>query len=332
MWVKGDLHIHSKACPDASISVEEIAKRSEQMVDFLAIAGHAYYEDEWGKDQHKQVLRAREKYPNIPIFHSGEVEFPIERHCMFICKPNDREFELRSELVKRFDRHQGHIGIDEAMSCLKYVEDNWGDNAFMVFNHPDSPPVKYDDLLELAKSPVFKIMACYDRRHRVAPQTWVPGAEWDKLLCAGHRIFTRFGSDFHIHFDDGGKDYYPGEFVQDQLQVRSNTYDEIFNAYKTGNFFCTTDNIISELRQEIIESKLRISFKCNLPVDYFEIISDGRIIKTINDISAEFKKDIPVISGSYYRLRGFGFEKKCQYTDKIYRPVFMSNPIFMKEK
>ena len=331
MWVKGDLHIHSNACFDASLPVAEIIKRSKNMIDFLAIAGHALGNDEEGEKQYRQILEARKQYPNLPIFHTGEVEFPVERHCMFICAPDDREFQLRSELVKNFDRTQGHVGIEEAKACLKYVEENWGDKAFMVFNHPDSPPVLYSDLLELAKSSVFKIMACYDRQHRIAPQCWEPGAEWDKLLCAGYKIFTRFGSDFHVHFDDGGSDYYPGEFVQDQMEVGSNSYDEIFSAYRNGKFFCTTDNLISELRLEFINGKLMISFKCNLPVDYFEIISDSNIIKTVSGIPVEFKQDIQVEPGGYYRLRGFGFERKCRYSGKIYRPVFMSNPIFMDD-
>lgn len=328
MWIKGDLHVHSNACYDASLSVSEIIKRSKGMIDFLAISGHARNEDKQAEEQYKQVMEARKQYPDIPVFHCGEMEFPIERHCIFLSEPDNRECLLRSEIVRLFDRRKGHTGIEKAKACLKYVEDNWQDKALMIFNHPDTPPVSFDNLLEISKSPVFKVLACYDRGFRVAPQCWEVGAEWDKLLCAGQRIFTRFGSDFHRHFEDGGSDFYPGEFVQDQLTVKSNTYEEILNAYMTGNFFCSTDNLISELTQSITPDALEVSFKCNLPVYYFEIISDGKIIDSINEIPKIFHLKIPVIKGTYYRLRGFGFERKCPYSKQVYRPVFMSNPIF----
>ena len=196
----------------------------------FAIFGHCREPEFFRAEaQYAEVAAARKKF-DIPIFNTGEIEFPVERHVMMITTPGNREFELLRSLVPRFCRRAGAVGIDTAMEELAFVEKNWGDQCFMVFNHPNAPDVSLENLLRLAQSPVFKVLACVDRGERRAPQTWDVGGEWDQLLCRGCRISARCGSDFHRHFTDGGHDYYPGEFVQDVLLVEKNDYPEIFAA------------------------------------------------------------------------------------------------------
>ena len=329
MWIKGDLHVHSHCCKDGTLPVAEIVERSREFCDFLAISGHCRVPEFFrAENQYAEVLEARKKF-DIPIFNTGEVEFPIPRHVIFITTPGNREFELLQSLVPRFCRRNGVEGVAAALEELAFVEKEWGDKVFMIFNHPNAPDVSTEDLFAIAKSPVFKVLACVDRRERRAPQTWDVEGAWDRLLMAGHRISARCGSDFHHHFNDGGDDQLPGEFVQDCLQVKENSYDEIFKAYTEGRFFCQAGSLIKEpLFTFVASDKVRLEFKSEMEVEKVEIICDGKVIEEFENISETFSAEIPIPKCRYCRVRGTGKMQKRKYEEGEYMPLFLLNPLY----
>ena len=329
MWIKGDLHVHSHCCKDGTLPVAEIVERSREFCDFLAISGHCRVPEFFrAENQYAEVLEARKKF-DIPIFNTGEVEFPIPRHVIFITTPGNREFELLQSLVPRFCRRNGVEGVAAALEELAFVEKEWGDKVFMIFNHPNAPDVSTEDLFAIAKSPVFKVLACVDRRERRAPQTWDVGGAWDLLLMAGHRISARCGSDFHHHFNDGGDDQLPGEFVQDCLQVKENSYDEIFKAYTEGRFFCQAGSLIKEpLFTFVASDKVRLEFKSEMEVEKVEIICDGKVIEEFENIPETFSAEIPIPQCRYCRVRGTGKMQKRKYEEGEYMPLFLLNPLY----
>ena len=331
MWIKGDLHVHSHRCGDGSLSVAEIVDRSREYCDFLAISGHCRVPEFFRAErQYAEVLEARKKY-DIPIFNTGEVEFPIPRHVIFITTPENREFELLQALVPRFCRRNGVTGVEAAKEELAFLEQAWGDKVFMIFNHPNAPDVAAGDLLAIAPSPVFKVMACVDRGERRAPQTWEPGNAWDQLLTKGFRISARCGSDFHRHYDDGGHDQYPGEFVQDVLQVERNTYGEIFKAYVTGNFYCTAGDLIREpVFKFSAPGEITLAFELNGEMEKVEVISDnGKIVAAFDEFPNErFSAVLKVPQGRYYRVRGTGKMRRRKYEEGEFEPLFLLNPLY----
>ena len=329
MWIKGDLHVHSHCCKDGSLSVDEIVARSREYCDFLAISGHCRYPEFFrAEQQYAEVLEARKKY-DIPIFNTGEVEFPVPRHVIFITTPDNREFELLQSLVPRFCRRNKVEGIAAAMEELAFLEKEWGDKVFMIFNHPNAPDVPTEDLMTIARSPLFKVLACVDRRERRAPQTWEVGGAWDQLLMQGHRISARCGSDFHRHFSEGGDDQLPGEFVTDHLLVRENSYDEIFRAYTEGTFFCQAGHLITSPVFTLKEKgKLHLELTFEKDMEQIEVISDGKIVESFDTFSDGFSADISVPEGSYYRVRGWGKKQKRKYEEGEFEPLFLLNPVY----
>ena len=332
MWIKGDLHVHSHCCGDGTMSVDDVVENSREYCDFIAISGHCRTPEFWRtENQYKEVVEARKKF-DMPIFCTGEVEFPVPRHVMFITTPDDRELELLRLLVEKFCRRSGVEGLDAALAELRFVEENWKDNCFMIFNHPNAPDVETSDLLALAKSSVFRILACVDRRERRAPQTWDIGGAWDELLSKGFRISTRCGSDFHRHFTNGGQDYFPGEFVQDCLNVETCDYSSILNAYRNGNFFTTCGNLISNPEFSVTENngirQCRLAFDLNGEMEKVEVVSGGKTVAEFTDFSDRFEKTFSVPDGRYYRVRGTGKMQKRKYTDGEFEPLFLLNPIY----
>lgn len=332
MWIKGDLHVHSHCCGDGSISVEETVEHAREYCDYMAISGHALKPEFWRiENQYAEVIAARKKF-DLPIFCTAEVEFPIPRHVMFVTTPDDRELELLRSLVENFDRYSGVEGIESAMEELRFVEENWKDNCFMIFNHPNAPDVALENLFKLAESPVFRVLACLDRGERRAPQTWDIGAEWDKLLTAGFRLSARCGSDFHKHFTAGGHDYYPGEFVQDCLNVEEISYKSILNAYRNGNFYTMCGNLIANPAFDVTADngsrKMHLAFDLCGEMEKVEVVSEGRTIAEFTDFSDRFDQTFSVPDGKYYRVRGSGKMQKRKYTEGEFEPVFLLNPIY----
>ena len=336
-WVTGDIHIHTHCCADGSLPVAEIVEHASKFCDYIAISGHARHPEQFRmENQYAEVLEAR-KRTGMPIFNTGEIEYPVPRHVIVLTPPANHEYELLSALVDKFDRRNGVEGIEAAVEELRFIE-QWG-GALLVFNHPNAPDVPLDALLPMAQSPAFKVMACVDRGERRAPQTWDIGAEWDQLLLRGHRIYARCGSDFHRHFTDGGHDYYPGEFVQDHLRVENCTYEEIVAAYRAGHFYCTVANVISDPVWEIGEDApdapertVRLAFDVNLPLEQVEIIGDARPLQVFRGLAGgrfEFEGKLP--AAGYYRVRGLGKPQKRAYgQDGEFEPLFLLNPLFVR--
>ena len=338
-WITGDVHVHSHCCWDGSLAVDEIVERAKPYCDFLAISGHARHPELFRVEkQHEEVLAARKKY-DMPIFNTGEIEFPVPRHAIVLTDPADDEYGLLRALIENFDRRQGVEGVVPAVCELEFIRRRDPD-ALLVFNHPNAPDVPLDALLALAPSPTFRIMACVDRGERRAPQTWNVGAAWDQLLMRGHRVWTRCGSDFHRHFADGGHDYYPGEFVQDHLWVEENSYAEILSAYREGRFFCTVGNAVANPEWRFAAPvepgkktcRLRLAFDIRTPLEWAEIIGDGKVLAVFRDLSGrfEFEGDVPL--AGYYRVRGLGVPQPRAYGQEgAYEPLFLLNPIFTSE-
>ena len=341
-WICGDLHIHTHLCGDGEVSVEDIIKQSRQYCDFYGFAGHArinsganYIDGTWGKPQYEEIIAARKKFPDVTLFHCAEIEFPIPRHTMFVTSPDNNEYELGNVLVQKYDRNQGVTGIEKACEEMQFVEKNYGkEKTFMIFNHPNAPDVAYEDLERIAESSeLFKVIVCFSRNERRAKQTWDVGGEWDRLLMKGHKLFVRFEGDFHNHFLNGGKDYYPGEFQQDYLHVTENNADEIINAYMTGKFYSVVEDIIDNPVFKVENSangkKITLNFNVNHPLEEILIISDGKVVKEFKDTAiGKFEWQCELPAGKYFRVRGLGKEKKRKYTEGMYSPVFMLNPIF----
>jgi len=79
------------------------------------------------------------------------------------------------------------------------------------------------------------------------------GGLWDALLGEGRRWFNFANSDSHLHWDEGGSDYYPGEYQKNRTYVADRNHDgaisrkEIAQALRSGNSFLTAGDLIDAL-------------------------------------------------------------------------------------
>jgi hypothetical protein len=72
------------------------------------------------------------------------------------------------------------------------------------------------------------------------------GGFWDSMLGEGRRWWITANSDSHVHWNEGGSDFWPGEYAKTYVLAEKN-HDSIMDGIRHGHVFVTTGDLISEL-------------------------------------------------------------------------------------
>lgn len=76
--------------------------------------------------------------------------------------------------------------------------------------------------------------------------TAVLGGFWDAMLGEGRQWWITANSDSHVHYSEGGVDFWPGEYSKTYVYAQK-TYPSIIEALRSGKIFVTTGDLISEI-------------------------------------------------------------------------------------
>lgn len=91
------------------------------------------------------------------------------------------------------------------------------------------------------------------------------GGFWDSMLGEGRRWWITATSDSHIHWREGGSDFWPGEYSKTYVFAEK-SYDDILEGVRSGRVFVTTGDLISELYVTGTASGEEASIGGTLPV------------------------------------------------------------------
>ena len=72
------------------------------------------------------------------------------------------------------------------------------------------------------------------------------GGFWDSMLGEGRRWWITATSDSHVHWREGGSDFWPGEYSKTYV-FAERSHDDILDGIRNGRVFVTTGDLISEL-------------------------------------------------------------------------------------
>jgi hypothetical protein len=72
------------------------------------------------------------------------------------------------------------------------------------------------------------------------------GGFWDSMLGEGRRWWITANSDSHVHWREGGSDFWPGEYSKTYVYAAKN-HDDIINGIRNGRVFVTLGDLITEL-------------------------------------------------------------------------------------
>lgn len=72
------------------------------------------------------------------------------------------------------------------------------------------------------------------------------GGFWDSMLGEGRHWWITANSDSHVHWREGGSDFWPGEYSKTYVWA-DKSHDDIINGIRNGRVFVTLGDLISEL-------------------------------------------------------------------------------------
>ena len=72
------------------------------------------------------------------------------------------------------------------------------------------------------------------------------GGFWDSLLAEGRRWWITSNSDSHVHYTEGGADFWPGEYSKTYVYADKD-YQDILDGIRNGRVFVTLGDLISGL-------------------------------------------------------------------------------------
>lgn len=74
----------------------------------------------------------------------------------------------------------------------------------------------------------------------------IVGGFWDSMIGEGRNWWITANSDSHVHFTEGGSDFWPGEYSKTYVWSEKN-HASIMRGIRSGNVFVTTGDLVSEL-------------------------------------------------------------------------------------
>jgi hypothetical protein len=72
------------------------------------------------------------------------------------------------------------------------------------------------------------------------------GGFWDSMLGEGRHWWITANSDSHVHYTEGGVDFWPGEYSKTYVFADKN-HESVLSGLRSGQVFVTTGDLISEL-------------------------------------------------------------------------------------
>jgi hypothetical protein len=76
--------------------------------------------------------------------------------------------------------------------------------------------------------------------------TAIVGGFWDSMLAEGRDWWITSTSDSHLHYTEGGSDFWPGEYSKTYVWAEKN-HAAILEGIRGGRIFVTTGDLVSEL-------------------------------------------------------------------------------------
>lgn len=81
------------------------------------------------------------------------------------------------------------------------------------------------------------------------PMTAIVGGFWDSMLGEGRKWWITATSDMHVHWSQGGDEFWPGEYSKTYV-LAERSYESLLEGIRQGRMFVTMGDLISGIRFE----------------------------------------------------------------------------------
>ena len=84
------------------------------------------------------------------------------------------------------------------------------------------------------------------------------GGFWDSMLAEGRHWWVTANSDSHVHYTEGGRDFWPGEYTKTYIYA-DKSYASILEGLREGRVFVVTGDLIDDLGFTLINRSHQLS-------------------------------------------------------------------------
>jgi hypothetical protein len=242
---------------------------------------HSKVSLEWA---YPELLQSRAAVPDLIQFHGMEFDSPAAGHSSLIIPHSDHEHHMLHDLESRFSRRDVFPSDPERnteefmLEALTYMKD-LPLPPVLIANHPsrgasaigvygDKEPRELrgwnDTAPDVAvgmegipghQAATLNPEGYHKRRGGYHGYPTMGGFDqmaarlggfWDSMLGEGRRWWITATSDSHIHWRDGGSDFWPGEYSKTYVYAEKE-YEDILDGLRNGRVFVTTGDLVTEL-------------------------------------------------------------------------------------
>ena len=241
MWLKGNLHTHTKNSPCGHYDIEKVIDMytSYNMeYDFLAITDH-------------YMCTSLAEYINdnkIILFQGAEYK--------------DRDLQSLGINIQYYDDDK--FDLDNHQQLFNSVEAQGGFNIIChphVYNDDYWPLEKLKNLDNYIGLEIFNNNIKHDNKGRA-----VATDLWDKLLSCGKRVYGFANDDMHVFPRAGG--------AYNMVFAKNRSRSAILESIKKGSFYCTSGVLIDKI--DIQDDVITVAAN-KLPVEFRFIGKDGQV-------------------------------------------------------
>jgi hypothetical protein len=119
------------------------------------------------------------------------------------------------------------------------------------------------------------------------------GGLWDALLGEGRRWWITANSDSHVHYTEGGWDFWPGEYAKTRVWAKHD-YDDVLDGLRNGRIFVATGDLVSELYLSVSTGTDTAAIGGELVVERDEMVDVE--IRFLDPVGDNFRGDDPHVA------------------------------------
>ena len=259
VWLMGDTHCHHR-----QTGLERVVEGAGRYgCDYLAFTEHSFY-TEFLEAQPELIEQARTAHPEMILINGAEWSTPAGDEARaeqvgLLMPGGGAGMPLLREFLGRFDTRVADIDTSEEafLKALRFLgEHGDGDvRPTVVLTHPHGPEVAFTTSQILAALKVGPALAAVCASSRpptpgeleVWPWASEVGGVCDQVLAAGGRIVLLAESHMHQARDEGGNEFWPGEFRRNYVHCPERSEAGLFRGLRSGASYFVLSDIVQDV-------------------------------------------------------------------------------------
>jgi len=258
VWLMGDTHVHHR-----QTGLERVVEGAARFgCDYLAFTEHSFHTEHF-EAQPGLIEQAQATHPKMVLVNGVEWSTPAgdetRAEQVGLLMPGGAEgMPLLRKFLGRFDTKVAGIGTSEEafLEALRFLSEH-GEGALrptVILTHHHRPQVFTAEHIRkaLEVGPALAGLCASSRppqpgQWEVWPWVGEVGDICDQLFADGYRVVILAESHFHLHVEEGGDQFWPGEFRRNYVYCPERSEAGLFQGLRSGACYFVLGGIVEEV-------------------------------------------------------------------------------------